>query len=188
MDFLERHIEALVFASPQPIKLEELCGCLEELLEAQIPQEDIFASLNSLKKRYESDAFSFEIIQVASGYQFLTKAAYQNSIQLHLKNISKKRLSKSILEVLSIVAYKQPITKAEVEKVRGVNSDYAIRRLLEKNLIEIRGKKEDIGRPIIYGTTNFFLEYFGINQLSDLPKLEELQEKEVSEIGDEGSQ
>ena len=108
----------------------------------------------------------------------MTKPAYQSSIGILLKQQSKKRLSATALETLSIVAYKQPVTKTEMEQIRGVNCDYTIQKLLEKELVEIKGKAETIGRPLLYGTTEKFMEYFGINSLKDLPTLKDISEEE----------
>ena len=112
----------------------------------------------------------------------MTKPSYQASIGILLKQQSKKRLSNAALETLSIIAYKQPITKAQIEQIRGVNCDYSIQRLLDKELLEIRGKSDTVGRPLIYGTTQNFMDYFGINNLNDLPTLKDFAVDE-NEIG-----
>ena len=169
MDFLKNHVEALIFTSPNPIKLSEVKACLSEMFDTDVPDEDIKDAIEGLKEKYNDESFSIEITKSGGGYQFLTKPAYQLSIGILLKQQSKKRLSTSALETLSIIAYKQPITKSEVEKIRGVNCDYTIHRLLEKELVEIRGKSDGVGRPLIYGTSQKFMEYFGINDLKDLP-------------------
>ena len=114
----------------------------------------------------------------------ITKPAYQSSISIYLKQQSKKRLSTAALETLSIIAYKQPVTKAEIEQIRGVNCDYSVQKLLEKNLVEIRGKADTIGRPLIYGTSDKFMDYFGINDLSELPTPKDIGQQE-NEIGEE---
>jgi segregation and condensation protein B len=169
MDFLANHIEALIFCSPNPVKPEEIKNAMSEMFEADIPAEDIAATIAKLEEKYTSEEYAFQIYQMGGGYQFLTKPAYQSSIGILLKHRSKKRLSTSALETLSIIAYKQPITKSQVEQIRGVNCDYAVQRLLEKELVEIKGKSDAIGRPILYGTSEKFMEYFGINNLKDLP-------------------
>ena len=129
------------------------------------------------------DEYSFEPIYSGGGYQFLTKPAYQASIGILLKQQSKRRLSNSSLETLAIIAYRQPITKSEIEQIRGVNCDYAVQKLLEKELIEIKGKSDAVGRPLIYGTTESFNDYFGINSLNELPTLKDFVQKE-NEIGE----
>ncbi|MFZ6000795.1 MAG: SMC-Scp complex subunit ScpB [Bacteroidota bacterium] len=183
MDFLLNHIEALIFCSPSPIKLADLKACLSEMFNADVPEEDIQNAINKLEEKYANDEFSFQIFKSVGGYQFLTKPAYQTSIGIMLKQQSKKRLSTSAMETLSIIAYKQPISKTEVENIRGVNCDYAIQKLLDKGLIEIRGKAETIGRPMLYGTSAKFMEYFGINDINELPTPKDFTQ-EVNTIGE----
>jgi segregation and condensation protein B len=154
------------------------------MFDADVPIEDIEQAIAQLQEKYSSDDFSFEIIHVGGGYSFYTKAAYQASIGIMLKQQSKRRLSNSALETLSIIAYKQPIIKSEIEKIRGVNCDYSIQKLLEKGLIEIRGKSDSVGRPLIYGTSPNFMEYFGINDIKDLPTPKDFAHEENS-IGEE---
>jgi len=154
------------------------------MFDADVPNEDIEQAINQLSDKYASDEFSFEITKVGGGYLFYTKPAYQASIGIMLKHQSKRRLSNSALETLSIIAYKQPIIKSEIEKIRGVNCDYSVQKLLEKELIEIRGKSEAVGRPLIYGTSPNFMEYFGINDLKDLPTPKDFAQDENS-IGEE---
>ena len=169
MDFLQNHIEALIFCSPTPIRIAEIKSCLSEMFNAEVPEEDILGALQRLEEKFQAEEFSFQLYKAAGGYQFLTKPAYQTSIGIMLKQQSKKRLSTSAMETLSIIAYKQPISKTEIENIRGVNCDYAVQKLLDKSLIEITGKADTIGRPMLYGTTPKFMEYFGINDLSELP-------------------
>jgi segregation and condensation protein B len=154
------------------------------MFEADVPKEDILTALNQLEKKYSDEEHSFEIVHSAGGYQFMTKAAYQASIGILLKQQSKKRLSTSALETLAIIAYKQPVTKSQVEQIRGVNCDYSMNKLLDKELIEIQGKQEGVGRPLIYGTTEKFMEYFGINDISELPTPKDFA-KEENTIGEE---
>jgi segregation and condensation protein B len=169
MDFLQNHIEALIFCSPSPIKVAELKACLSEMFNADVPEEDITDAIKRLEDKFLSEEFSFQLNKAGGGYQFLTKPAYQSSIGILLKQQSKKRLSTSAMETLSIIAYRQPVSKTEIENIRGVNCDYAVQKLLDKGLIEIKGKAETIGRPMLYGTSPKFMEYFGINDLSDMP-------------------
>ena len=183
MDFLQNHIEALIFCSPSPIKMGELKSCLTEMFNADVPEEDILAAVQRLTGKYQHDDFAFQLNKSAGGFQFLTKPAYQASIGIMLKQQSKKRLSTSAMETLSIIAYKQPISKPEVENIRGVNCDYAIQKLLDKGLIEIQGKAESIGRPMLYGTSPKFMEYFGINDISELPTPKDFS-SEVNTIGE----
>jgi segregation and condensation protein B len=184
MDYLVHHIEALIFCSPRPITVEDLQNCLKEMFEAEVPVEDIQGGLDKIKERYEQDDYSFGLVKSGGGFQFLTKPAYQASISILLKQQSKKRLSNSSLETLAIVAYKQPVTKSEVEQIRGVNCDYAIQKLLDKELVEIRGKADSVGKPLIYGTSDKFKDYFGINDLKDLPTPKDFSPEENT-IGEE---
>lgn len=183
MDFLQNHIEALIFCSPSPIKLGDIVACLVEMFGAEVPEEDVTGALQRLEEKYVSEDYSFQLYKSAGGYQFLTKPAYQSSIGIMLKQQSKKRLSTSAMETLSIVAYKQPISKTEIENIRGVNCDYAVQKLLDKGLIEIKGKADTIGRPMLYGTTSKFMEYFGINDLAELPTPKDFAH-EVNTIGE----
>jgi segregation and condensation protein B len=149
----------------------------------EIPDEDIESTLQGLLTKYESDSYSFQICRIAEGYQFLTKSAYQTSVGILLKQKTKKRLSGSALETMSIIAYKQPITKTEIERIRGVNCDYAIQKLLDRELIQIQGKSDAPGRPLLYGTSSQFMEYFGINNLKDLPQPKDFASSD-NEVGD----
>lgn len=154
------------------------------MFEADIPVKDIELSITRIKDQFEKELYSFHLVHSGGGYQFLTKPAYQASISILLKHQSKKRLTTSALETLSIIAYKQPVTKTEVEQIRGVNCDYAVQKLLDKGLVEIRGKSESIGRPLIYGTSPQFMDYFGINNLNELPTIKDFS-KEDNSIGEE---
>jgi segregation and condensation protein B len=155
------------------------------MFEADVPEKDITSAIERIIAKYSDDEFSFELNKAGGGYQFLTKPAYQASIGILLKQQSKRRLSNSALETLSIIAYKQPVTKSEVENIRGVNCDYAVQKLLEKGLVEIKGKSEGIGRPLLYGTSPSFMEYFGINDLSELPTPKDFAAPDENVIGEE---
>ncbi len=187
MDFLGNHIEALIFCAQKPIQLKEIKQCLTEMFEADVPVKDIEKSISELETKFSSENYSFEIVKSGGGYQFLTKPAYQSSIGILLKQQSKKRLSTSALETLSIIAYKQPVTKSEMEQIRGVNCDYTVQKLLEKELVEIKGKSESIGRPLLYGTSDKFMDYFGINDLNELPMPKDFATTE-NEIGPENAE
>lgn len=153
------------------------------MFNADVPEEDIMGAIQRLEEKFQSEEFSFQLYKAAGGYQFLTKPAYQASISILLKQQSKKRLSTSAMETLAIIAYKQPISKTEIENIRGVNCDYAVQKLLDKGLVEIIGKAETIGRPMLYGTTAKFMEYFGISDLVELPTPKEVS-SEVNTIGE----
>ena len=183
MNFLQNHIEALIFCASSPIRLSEIKSCLTEMFEIEVPQDDLEKAVHDLLTKYESDQSCFQIFHFAEGYQFLTKPAYQVSIGILLKQKSKKRLSNSALETMAIIAYKQPLTKTEIERIRGVNCDYAIQKLLDRGLILIQGKSDAPGRPLLYGTSKQFMEYFGINNLKDLPQPKDFALSD-NEVGD----
>lgn len=172
-----------MFCSPTPTKIADLKACLSEMFNADVPEEDITGALQKIEEKFQAEEYSFQLYKSAGGFQFLTKPAYQASIGIMLKQQSKKRLSTSAMETLSIIAYRQPISKTEVENIRGVNCDYAIQKLLDKGLIEIRGKAETIGRPMLYGTSPKFMEYFGINDINELPTPKDFT-NEVNTIGE----
>jgi segregation and condensation protein B len=180
--FLTANIEALVFCSPQPLTVGEIQLCLNELLGTEVPADDVVATLAHLVAYHQASDRAFQVVQTGGGYQFLSKPAYQPALNILLKQASKKRLSNAALETIAIIAYKQPVTKAQIEQIRGVGCDYAIQKLLEKELVEIRGKSDAVGRPLLYGTTQRFMDYFGINSLKDLPLPKDLAD-EVNEIG-----
>ncbi len=187
MDFLVNHVESLIFCANDPISTDDIQECLSEMFDTKVPEEDITQAIETLEKRYSDEQFSFSLVEIGGGMQFLTKPAYQASISILLKQKSKKRLSTSALETLAIIAYRQPITKLEAEQIRGVNCDYSIHKLLDKELIEIKGKAETVGKPLLYGTSQKFMEYFGINKLEELPQLKDFvtNENEIGEINDQ---
>ena len=186
-DPLSLQIEAIIFCATESITVEEIQAGLEDHYQSKIETTSILASINSIKEKFSSDNFSFEVIHVAGGYQFLTKPAFQSSVGSILKQKIKKRLSTSAMETLAIIAYRQPVSKPELEKIRGVNCDYAIQKLLEKELIEIAGKSDGPGRPTIYRTSKKFMDYFGINHIGQLPELKELEPFE-NKIGEDSDQ
>jgi len=177
-------IESIIFCSPEPISIDQIINCIEEEQNKNVSKEKIKILVEKLIQKFRNDSFSFEIIKIGGGYQFLSKSEYSKVTQILLKQHSNKRLSISALETLSIIAYKQPIIKSKIEQIRGVNCDYTINKLLEKNLIEIKGKSEKVGRPLIYITSQYFINYFGINNLNELPTIKDFS-KEENMIGDE---
>src|SRR5690554_2399737 len=154
------------------------------MFETELSEDTLQKVLDDLQEKYATDEFSFGLEHAGGGYQFLTKPAYQASVSTLLKHQSRKRLSTAQMETLSIIAYKQPVTKSEVEQIRGVNCDYSIQKLLEKELLAIKGKADSIGRPILYGTSKKFMDYFGINHLKDLPQPKDFLPEE-NEIGEQ---
>jgi len=172
------HIEALIFASDKPLTTAEITELLNHALgfmEDKLTLEQIESSMEEILKKYEDESHPFEIRESGGGWQFLTKKEYHKTVaQLNGEKFL-KRLSTAALETLAIIAYKQPVTKGEIESIRGVNSDYSIQKLLEKELIIITGRNEDMpGKPLVYATSRLFMDYFGINSASDLPKLKEV--------------
>lgn len=180
---MKHHIEALIFASPQAITLADIKSVLDESLQTVCSEADVLAAIEQIREQFSQDDFAFELMDIAGGYQFMTKGAFHHTIGVHLKQTTKKRLSQAALETLALVAYKQPVSKSELEEIRGVNCDYAIQKLLEKELVFIMGRSEGPGRPLLYGTTEKFMDYLGIRSLSDLPKPKDFKEVE-NMVGD----
>lgn len=177
---ITQHIEALIFSSVQSINVQEIILALNAVFEEEHIESQIFESLDLIKEKYSRDDSAIELVNINKGYQFLTKKEYHetvNQLQLHR---SKKKLSQAAMETLAIIAYRQPITKLEIEQIRGVNSDYSVQRLLEKELISIDGKAETPGRPILYSTSTLFMDYFGLNNLNQLPQLKDIAKEENS--------
>ncbi len=184
MGNIRQHIEALIFSAEQPISLAEIRRCVETLANVLYREDQILTYLDTLKQQYDDPQYAFELLQIGGGYQFLTKAEYHETISIYLRQTTKKKLSQAALETLSIVAYKQPVTKTELEQIRGVSCDYALQKLLEKELVSICGRSDAPGRPLLYGTSERFMDYFGINSLRDLPKLKDFKQSD-NEIGEE---
>ena len=173
---LKSAIEALLFISGNPLSVDRLKGIFET-----VPQEQIEAQLQSIKQEYDERNAGITLAEVAGGYQFATRP--ENAVWIRKFRAVKvsAKLSRPALETLAIVAYKQPITRTEVEAVRGVNIGGIIRNLMERRLVKIVGKKDVPGKPILYGTSSEFLQYFGLRDLSSLPTLKEFQELEAGE-------
>src|ERR1700712_3820325 len=170
----ELYIEALIFSSEQSLRIEEIAYCLQSALEIDLTIEQITESINNIQEKYKNESLAIELVKVNNGYQFLTKKTYHPVISLLQLQRSKKKLSQAALETLAIIAYKQPVTKTEVEQIRGVNCDYSIQKLLDKELIQINGKSDSVGNTLLYGTSPLFMDYFGINNIEELPHIKEL--------------
>ncbi len=177
------HIEALIFASDKPLIAEELVELVNNALgfiEDRATLEQVEAAIEGIKEKYSAEFYAFELKQSGGGLQFLTKPAYYKTVALLNGDKFLKRLSTASLETLAIIAYKQPITKSEMEAIRGVNCDYAVQKLLEKDLVVISGRKEEaVGQPLLYSTSKSFMDYFGINSPADLPKISEVMLEEL---------
>ncbi|MBL7927947.1 MAG: SMC-Scp complex subunit ScpB [Bacteroidia bacterium] len=182
MKSLAHHIEALIFTAEQGISIQEIQACLKTAYDWDLSSEEITAEIEILKEKYASDEFSFEIREIAEGFEFLTKKEFHAPVSTLLQIKEKKKLTNSALETLAIIAYKQPVSKTEIEQIRGVNCDYSIQKLLEKELIVIKGKSDGPGRPLLYGTSEQFMDHFGLKSVRDLPKLKDLH-IEANEIG-----
>lgn len=182
MELLKQQIEALIFCSEQSISLEEIKASLKLSFEWELTDEEVIEAIEGIKSKYLSEDFAFELVEISDGFQFLTKKQYHPTINALIQHKSKKKLSVSQMETLAIIAYRQPISKAEVEHIRGVSCDYAVQKLLEKELIEISGKSDGPGRPVLYSTSRTFMDYFGIKNVKDLPQLKDLH-VEGNEIG-----
>lgn len=171
-------IEALIFASDDPIASKEIIDSIKEIdgSDTEITDDDIDLTVNELNANYEQNGNAFVILKIAHGYVHATKPEHAKYVGYLSSEKSKRRLSPAALETLAIIAYKQPLTKPELETIRGVNSDYTLNTLLEKNLITIQGRAETVGRPLLYVTTDEFLKYFGLNTITDLPKPREIEE------------
>ena len=171
-------IEALIFSSDDSLSAEEIIRAVKFIdgEDVEITKEEVDNTVDALNQKYSESGNSFRILRIANGYLYATLETYAKYVGYLSSERAKRRLSQAALETLSIIAYKQPITKPELESIRGVNSDYILTTLLEKNLITIKGRAETVGRPLLYGTTDEFLKYFGLNKLSDLPKPREIDE------------
>jgi segregation and condensation protein B len=172
------HIEALIFASDKPLTNPEISELLNQafgFMEDKVEQEQVDAAIEGIVEKYNTEFYPFEVRQSGGGWQFLTKKDFHKTVaQLNGEKFL-KRLSAAALETLAIIAYKQPITKGEIESIRGVSSDYSVQKLLEKELIVISGRNEKMpGHPLVYVTSKSFMDYFGINSPEDLPKIKEV--------------
>ncbi len=177
-NFYQSIIEALIFSSDEPLSESEIIRTIKGIdgEDAEISSQIVTEIINDLNAEYSNSGRAIKIVNVAGGFLFATKEEYSKYIGFLSSEKSKRRLSQAALETLAIIAYKQPITKPEIESIRGVNSDYVIASLLDKNLITISGRAETIGRPLLYSTTKEFLIYFGLNDIKDLPKPREIEE------------
>src|SRR6478735_3515326 len=177
------HIEALIFASEKPLtslEIVELINNAFGFMEERIMPDQVESCIEGIKEKYQSEFYPFEVRESGGGWQFLTKKDFHKTVaQLNGEKFL-KRLSAAALETLAIVAYKQPVTKGEIESIRGVSSDYAVQKLLEKELIVISGRNEKLpGHPLVYATSKNFMDYFGINSPEDLPKIKEVLSDQV---------
>jgi len=168
-------VESLIFASDEEITLKEIKDLLDGF-KISVSLKEVEDSISELNDDYEKNGNAFEIIKVAGGFQYATRKKFAHFLGKLTAETQKKKLSQSAIETLAIIAYKQPITRTEIEFIRGVNVDYIVNSLLERDLISIKGRADGPGRPILYGTTASFLKVLGMNSVEDLPKLKEINE------------
>ncbi len=180
MEWTRRHIEALIFAAEQPIRQAEIRQALEEAFGTTFDPAFLQSRIDELVAHYRESDAPFEIAEIDEGYIFLTKPDYHDTIGAFLKQSAGKKLSNAALETLAIIAYQQPVGKSEIESIRGVSCDYLIQKLLEKDLIRISGRDEGPGRPLLYATSERFMNYFGLKSIKDLPKLKDFKTPENS--------
>ena len=171
MEELERIIEALLFASPEPLTIARIRSIVPGLEKQQVVE-----AINSLRQEYAGESRSFQIVEIGGGFQLTTKPDYAIWVGKLFEERSRQKLSRAALETLAIIAYKQPVMRSTIESIRGVNVDGVLRTLMERDLVRIVGRGEGPGRPLLFGTTRQFLIRFGLNRLSDLPKIEEIEE------------
>ncbi len=176
------HVEALIFAADRPLPAADILELLNNalaFLEDRATAEQVAAAIEAIQEKYSSEFYAFSVRESGGGYQFLTKKDYYQTVAQINGEKFLKRLSTAALETLAIIAYKQPISKGEIEHIRGVSTDYSITKLLEKELIVISGRSEELpGKPLLYSTSKAFMDYFGLNSPADLPKLKEVFEED----------
>lgn len=170
MSELKSIVEALIFASPDPVTMKTLV----KLLDTE-PKEEIVAAIAALKEDYQRQG-GLTLVEVAGGYQIVTRPELNEWVRRLFHERTTQKLSVASLETLAVIAYRQPVTAPEVAEIRGVNTAGVIGTLIERKLIKIVGRKQVVGRPFLYGTTREFLDRFGLNDLSDLPKVEDMSE------------
>lgn len=173
-------IEALILSSPEPVPLSRLCDVID-----RVSPQDVREAVEDLNNLYMGCGNSFRIREIAGGYQMYILPDFEYPVKKLLEKQRTIRLTRAALETLAIVAYKQPVTKSEIEHIRGVNSDGVIHNLLQRNLITITGRANAPGRPLLYKTSQEFLKFFGLNRLSDLPRMEEIEEMINQELSPE---
>lgn len=185
MEKVEQFIEALIFASDQSATVEEIGFCLQSTFNHIFSAEEIESFLNQISIRYQNSDFAIELVKSGGGHQFLTKPIFYQIINQLQAQRAKRKLSQAGLETLAIIASKKAATKLDIEHIRGVNSDYTVQKLLEKEFIGIAGKSNLPGKPILYCVSKSFLDHFGLNSIADLPQLKDLENQEEAQIGEQ---
>ena len=174
-------VDALIFASDTPLSIQKIRQIMEEVSREQVSARDIREAIEELNNDNKERRRGFYLQEVAGGFQFRTRPNYASWVK-KLKKSKPFRLTQSTMETLSIIAYRQPITRAELEKIRGVDSGGIVKNLLERNIIKIMGRKNIPGRPFLLGTTKKFLEIFGLEKLSDMPTLQDFANLDESKL------
>ncbi len=169
MNPLAQLLEAALFAAARPVAAEELVT-----LDPDASLDDVRAALDQLREHYDFDGHGVELVELAGGYQILSRPAFAAAIERAQLNVRQPRLTPAMLETLAVIAYRQPVGRAEIEDIRGVSTSGVLRSLQERGLIEVTGRSEGLGRPLLYGTTPLFLELLGLSDLQNLPRAEEL--------------
>lgn len=174
------HMEALIFAADRPLTRIELSDYLSAALEEQIEPERVDTCIEAILEKYDASYYGFSLREVGGGYQFLTKKEYHKTVLQLNGDKHIRKLSAAAMETLAIIAYKQPVTKGEIEYIRGVSADYSIQKLLEKELIVITGRREEaVGKPLVYATSKSFMDYLGINSPAALPALRDIASMDI---------
>lgn len=174
------HVEALIFASERPLTQLEITEIIGQAMEQTIEADRVATCLEAIKEKYEADYYPFQLKEIGGGFQFLTKKQFHKTVLQLNGDKHIKKLSSAAMETLSIIAYKQPITKSEIEFIRGVSADYSIQKLLEKELIVIAGRNEEmVGKPLVYTTSKSFMDYLGINSPAQLPQLKDITDVQI---------
>jgi segregation and condensation protein B len=166
---LSQLLEAALFAATRPVPAEELAT-----LDPDASLDDVRAALEQLREHYDFDGHGVEVVELAGGYQILSRPIYAGAIERAQLNTRQPKLTAAMLETLAIIAYRQPVGRAEIEEIRGVSASGVLRSLQERSLIEVTGRSEGLGRPLLYGTTPLFLELLGMPDLQNLPRADEL--------------
>src|SRR5574339_44378 len=179
------HIESLIFASDKPLTSLEITDLINNafsFMDEKVSLDQVESALEGIVEKYKSEYYPFEVRMSGGGWQFLTKKEFHKTIAQLNGDKFLKKLSTAAMETLSIIAYTQPVTKGEIEAIRGVSTDYAVQKLLEKELIVISGRQENMpGHPLVYTTSKTFMDYFGINSPEDLPKIKEVLAEQIIE-------
>ena len=174
---LEEAAEAIIFAADEPVEADRIAEIVREVTgESDLSTEEVEVAIQQLNDEYEASNRALKIHEWGGGYRMATRSTLSPFVKTLFVGEQDTSLSRSLMETLAVIAYRQPVTRPEVDFIRGVNSDYAIRKLLEMGLADVEGRADSLGRPLLYGTTSLFLEQFGLSDLDDLPTLREVEE------------